>query len=105
MKLFTERQKDKAEGDAGVDVRKWLIKLGKWLSIIKIEKKPIQPIQPIPPNPSNYLVICPYCGSTCTFTWANTDIRGYSEEVGCWVCKCKKTPLSAMACSGIGFRC
>lgn len=90
-----------------VDVWKWLIKLVKGLNIIKIVKKPIPPSNlsnssnsSNSSNPPNYLVICPYCKSVCTFSWAKTDIRGYQEEVGCWVCKCKKTPLGSPVCSG-----
>lgn len=79
----------------------WLVKLLEfleWLGVVKvIPSEHNQSSQP--PQPGDYRPVCPTCKAIMEFTWAETDIHGYKEEVGYWLCKCTKISLTSSTVS------
>jgi hypothetical protein len=78
-----------------------LLSLGVWLGILeKVKRQPKTKSPPVQ-KAGDYRPVCPTCKTVMEFTWAETDIHGYKEEVGCWICRCRKATIASMAVSGV----
>lgn len=74
---------------------RWLLGLGVKLGVVEYTPKVVS-------QGADYRPVCPTCKSVMKFVWAKTDEFGQpQEEVGAWLCRCKKVPVQAMAVSGV----
>jgi hypothetical protein len=61
-----------------------------WLGMVTLKEREVKKDVKIQVVTTETTPVCPKCRSLMEFTWADTDIHGYHEEVGCWICKCRK---------------